>query len=95
MRRDRQLPGIGERGDAARLAHTAAPREVEHDDAGDAGLEQVLEAPTPGEDLRGADRRLRVGRVLLQQREAVHADRVLVPEGVELGERLRDALRSG
>src|SRR5688572_17592271 len=93
VRRDRQLPRVSERGDAPRFADATAPGEVEHHDSRYTGLEQILETPSSGEDLRGADRRLRVGRVLLEKREAVHADRVLVPEGVELRKRLRDALR--
>jgi hypothetical protein len=32
---------------------------------------------------------------LLEEPEAVHADRILVPERIELGERLGDALRRG
>src|SRR5437764_11723106 len=84
VRRYRQLPGVGERRDAPRLADAAAPGEVEHDDAGDAGLEEILEAPAAGEDFRAADRRLRVRRVSFEEGEAVHADRILVPVGVEL-----------
>ena len=93
VRRDRQVPGLGHRSDLARLGEAAAPGDVEHDDAGGAGLEEIAEGPARAERLRGADRRRRGLGIAPEVAEAVHPDRVLVPEGLVGRERAGDGHR--
>ena len=59
-------------------------------DAGGAGLQKIAERPAGRQRLGGADRRGRSVGVALEAREAVHLDRVLVPERVERRERPGD-----
>ena len=93
VRRDRQVPGLRHRGDLARLREAAAPGDVEHDDAGRAGLQQVAEGPAAAQRLRGRDRRRARRLVALEVGQAVHADRVFVPEGGVGRQRLGDLHR--
>ena len=66
MRRHRQLPGVGQRGNFAAFRQATAPTEVRHHDAGHAGLQIVLEAPFIAEGFAGADQRVAVFGVLLE-----------------------------
>ena len=90
-----QLPGVGHGGDFAGFGQAAAPAQVEHGHTGHASLQVVLKAPFVAQRLAGADQRVAVFGVLLQQVEAVHTDRVFVPEGVEFFQRTGNFLRHG
>ena len=80
VRRDRQMPGFGHRGDLLGLGEP--PHQA---------MSSITTPATPvsrrsrkrsaAERLGGADRRARSLGVALQRAEAVHLDRVFVPEG--------------
>ncbi len=90
VRGDRQVPGLHHGGDLLGLRDPAAPREVEHDDPRGARLQEVAEAPSRRQRLRRADRHGRGLGVARERAEAVHLDRVLVPERVVRRERAGD-----
>ena len=51
MRGDGQAPGLGHRGDLPRLGQAPAPGDVQHDDAGGAGVEYYFGYVLPDNDL--------------------------------------------
>ena len=93
VRRHWQLPGVSHGGNLARLAQAAAPAQVQHHHTGHAGLQVVLEGPFVAQGFAGADQGFAIARVLLEQVQAVHADRVFMPKGVEGLEGTCDLLR--
>ena len=95
MGRDRPVVGVREGRNLPRLGEPAAPRDVRHDDAARPGLEEVAELPLSAQGLAHADRDAGLRGVVRQGGEAVHADRVLVPKGVEGLEGGRDPDRGG
>jgi hypothetical protein len=83
MRRDRQVPSLGHRGDLARLGQAAAPGQVEHHDAGGVRFEQIAEGPAGGQRFGRAERSRALGCIALQARQRIHLDRIFVPEGIK------------
>ena len=56
VRRNRKMPGFGHGGDLLGFGDAAAPGEVQHDDAGRAGFQEIAECGPAAKRLRRADR---------------------------------------
>src|SRR5271168_4480140 len=93
VRRDRQMPCFGHRGDFLGFGNASAPGDIQHHYPRDARLQQVPEREPASQRFRRANGRDRRLRVAFQRAEAVHLDRVFVPESIKRRERARDRHR--
>ena len=95
MGRDRQMVGLRQARDLARLGDAADPAEVGHHDADGAAADELAIGKARGQGLAGGDRHAGGARELGQRIGIVHADRIFEPEGIELLQRRHDPLGRG